>query len=146
MSAKKAPGRPSTITNRRATYEYKLEDEYLVGLELFGPEVKALRLNRGQLKGAYVTLKDNELWLVNSFIADVAEPTRTRKLLAKRTEIEAMAQARQSGRTLVPTALLTKGRFIKLKMAVGKGKKRYDKRQAIKQREQERANRQNFRL
>ena len=142
--AKKAR-KPGAITNRRARYDYELGDSFVVGLALSGAETKALRLNHGQLQGAYVTVEDNELWLINAQIMSSSgipisedEQTRSRKLLAKRSEIEKLIAARQAGNTIVPLEMLTRGRFIKLKIAIARGKKRYDKRETIKKRQQER--------
>jgi SsrA-binding protein len=133
------------IVNRRARYDYELGDALVVGLELSGAEAKSLRLGHGQLRGAYVTEKGGELWLLNAQITGAkgvavaeSEQTRSRKILAKRREIENIIAARQQGNAIVPLELLTKGRYIKLRIAVGRGKKRYDKRETIKRRQQER--------
>ena len=145
--AKKKASAPKTIQNRRARFDYELGDSVVVGLELTGAEVKSLRMGHGQLRGAYVTVKDNELYLLNGTINGVAgvaiaeqDQTRTRKLLAKRREIDALVEAKQQGRTIVPLELLTGGRYIKLRIAVGKGKKHYDKRETIKKRDTDRLN------
>lgn len=133
------------ITNRRARHDYELGDSLVVGLELTGRETKALRMGHGQLRGAYVTVKDEQLWLLNAAINGSAgipisdtEQVRTRRLLAKRREIDALIEAKQQGRTIVPLQILTQGRYIKLKIAVGKGKKLYDKRQTLKKRDESR--------
>lgn len=133
------------ITNRRARHDYELGDSLVAGIELTGAETKALRMGHGQLRGAYVTVKDNELLLINATISGTTgipiaeqDQTRARKLLAKRREIDALIEARQQGRTIVPLEVLTRGRFIKVRIAVGKGKKLYDKRQTLKRRDQER--------
>src|ERR1700712_6053564 len=135
MAKKKASNSPRSIQNKRARFDYELGDSLVVGLELTGAEVKSLRMGRGQLRGAYVTVKDNELYLLNGSITGTnavplneQEQTRTRKLLAKRREIDALIEAKTQGRTIVPLELLTGSRFIKLRIAVGKGKKNYDKR------------------
>jgi SsrA-binding protein len=140
--AKKKRDQSKTIQNRRARFDYELGDSLVVGLELNGRETKALRMGQGSLRGAYVTIKDNELYLLNALVGQVAginftedEKTRTRKLLAKRREIDALIEAKQQGRTIVPTEVLTGGRYIKLRIAVGKGKKRYDKRLALKKKD-----------
>lgn len=130
------------ITNRRARHDYELGDSLVVGLALSGAETKSLRMGHGQLRGAYVTVKNGELWLVGAAIngtrgiqiAD-ADQARDRKLLAKRREINDLVDARQQGRTIVPLELLTAGRFIKLRIAIGKGKKAYDKRETLKKRD-----------
>jgi SsrA-binding protein len=136
---------PGRIVNRRARFDYELGDSLVVGLQLSGAEVKALRMGHGQLRGAYVSEKGGELWLINAQITSSkgvpiseSEQTRSRKLLAKRKEIDSLIEARQSGRTIVPLELLTNGRYIKLRISIGRGKKRYDKRETIKRRQQER--------
>jgi SsrA-binding protein len=133
------------IVNRRARYDYELGDSLVVGLELSGAETKALRMGHGQLRGAYVNVLNDELWLVGAQITSSRgvpisedQQNRSRKLLAKRREIDRLIAARQAGNTIVPTELLTRGRYIKLRIAVGRGKKRYDKRETIKRRQQER--------
>ncbi len=133
------------ITNRRAKFDYDLGDSLVVGIQLTGPETKALRLGRGQLTGAYVALKDNELWLINATIGAVAnnfvklvDPTRTRKLLANRREIDKLQLNNQKNYSIVPLEFLTSGQYIKLRIALGRGKKKYDKRQTIKAREEKR--------
>lgn len=136
---------PGNIINRRARFDYELGDSLVVGLQLSGAETKALRLGHGQLRGAYVNALNGELWLVGAQITSskgvpLAEDqqTRSRKLLAKRREIDSLVAARQAGNTIVPLELLIGGRYIKLRISVGRGKKRYDKRETIKRRQQER--------
>jgi SsrA-binding protein len=144
MKKKPAPAAKS-IQNRRARHDYELGDGLTVGISLTGAETKSLRLGHGQLRGAYVTVKNNEIWLVNGTINGTngipiseADQVRDRRLLANRREIEALLEAKQQGRTIVPLELLTGGRYIKLRIAVGKGKKLYDKRQTLKNREESR--------
>lgn len=136
------------ITNKRAKFDYDLGDSIVAGLVLTGAETKALRLGHGHLRGAYVTVRGEELFLLNATITgfngvklEEAEQTRSRKLLLKRREINQLLEAKQQGRSIIPTELLTQGRYIKVRIAAGTGKKNYDKRQAIKQRDQDRANR-----
>lgn len=136
---------PKAIQNRRARHDYELGDSVVVGLQLTGKETKALRLNQGSLRGAYVTVKDGELWLLNALIGDVPgivfspeEKTRTRKLLAKRREIEALIAGKQQGKTIVPLEILTRGRYVKLRIAIGRGKKLWDKRATLKARSDKR--------
>jgi len=143
--AKKKSSPTKRIVNRRAKFDYELGDSLVVGLQLTGAETKALRLGQGQLSGAYVTVKDNELWLVNSMISggkgiaiNETDQSRSRKLLAKRKEINNLVQAKQQGRTIVPLEILTNGRYIKLRISSGKGKKLYDKRMTIKERDEQR--------
>lgn len=143
--AKKSKKKPGSISNRRARHDYDLEDSLVVGMQLSGAETKSLRMGHGQLQGAYVTIKDGELWLINALISgssgipiNESEQTRTRKLLAKQREINNFIEAKQQGRTIVPLEILTQGRFIKLRISIGKGKKNYDKRQTLKQRDESR--------
>jgi len=144
---KKKPQKARAIVNRRASYDYALDDELVTGIALTGREVRAARDGRVQLKGSFVTIRNDELWLNNaSFslvlntknVSETSVDTSPRKLLAKRREIDELADRRQSGMTIVPLRLLTQGRHIKLVIALGKGKKNYDKRQSIKLRDQER--------
>ncbi len=143
---KQQSSQTKTIQNRRARHDYELGDSLVVGLALTGAETKSLRMGHGQLRGAYVTVKDNELYLLNGTVngtngvpIEETAQTRTRKLLAKRREINALIEARTQGRTIVPLEILTRGRYIKLRIAVGKGKKQYDKRESLKKRDQTRA-------
>ena len=143
--AKKKQNQTKQILNRRARHDYELGDSLVVGVELTGAETKALRMGHGQLRGAYVTVKDNQLWLFNAAIIGTSgipisesEQNRSRRLLAKRREIDALIEAKQQGRTIVPLQVLTEGRYIKIRIAVGKGKKNYDKRETLKKRDTER--------
>ncbi len=144
---KKQSTQPSAIINRRASFDYALGDELTVGVALTGPEVRAARDGRVQLKGSFVTVRSNELWLNNASFSlvlnhrgtqDVTVDTTARKLLASRSQINGLSGQKQAGMTIVPLRLLTRGRYIKLVIAIGKGKKHYDKRQVIKQRDQAR--------
>jgi SsrA-binding protein len=143
--AKKKPQAAKQITNKRARHDYALGDDLVVGIALTGPETKALRMGHGHLRGAYVNIKDGELWLFNATIAGTNgipiaddEKTRSRKLLAKRRQIDIFAEAKQQGLTVVPLDILTRGRYIKLRIATGRGKKLYDKRQTLKKRDEDR--------
>lgn len=145
MNKRKKQATAKHIINRRARHDYELGDSLVVGIALTGAETKSLRLGHGQLRGAYVTVQEGELLLINAAIngttgipiSDTSQ-TRARKLLAKRREINALIAAKQQGRTIVPLELLTQGRYIKLRIAIGKGKKLYDKRQALKKRDEDR--------
>ena len=115
----------------------------MAGIVLSGKETKALRLGNGSLRGAYVTFKNGELWLINATISGFSgapinetDQTRARKLLLKKREIEQLEQDKKQGKTIVPLELLTSGRYIKVRIASGKGKKHYDKRETIKRRDQ----------
>lgn len=146
---KKKIQKPRAIVNRRATFDYALGDELVAGISLTGREARAARDGRVQLKGSFVTIRNNELWLNNASFSlvlntknesDTSVDTSPRKLLANRREIDELADRKQSGMTIVPLKLLTQGRHIKLVIALGKGKKNYDKRNSIKLRDQEREN------
>ncbi len=138
---------PGGLVNRRARFDYELGEDIVAGLALTGPEVRAARDGHVQLKGSFVTIKDTELWLNNaSFSVKLNEKgqnsrtvdTRPRKLLASRKQIDAFSSKKQQGMTIVPTKLITSGRYIKVVIALGKGKKNYDKRETIKRRDQDR--------
>jgi SsrA-binding protein len=140
--AKKKVNQPKKISNRRARHDYELGDSLVVGLQLSGAETKSLRMGHGHLRGAYVTVKQDELFLINATIAgtngipiDESDQTRARKVLAKRREIDALMAAKQQGKTIVPLEILTGGRFIKLRISMGRGKKLYDKRHTLKARD-----------
>jgi SsrA-binding protein len=143
--AKKKAAQANTIQNRRARADYELGDSLVVGLQLTGAETKNLRMGHGQLRGAYVTVKDNELFLLNATVngtngipLDESQQIRTRKLLAKRKQIDALIASKKQGQTIVPLEILTKGRYIKLRISAGRGKKLYDKRQTLKARDETR--------
>jgi SsrA-binding protein len=149
MAAKKTKNNPaSAVLNRRARFDYELGEDLVVGLSLSGPETRAARDGHVQLKGSFVTIRNNELWLNNASFSirlnKKGEPgarsldTEPRKLLAHRKQIDQLATKKKDGLSIVPTKLLTTGRHIKLVIALGKGKKRYDKRETLKRRDQER--------
>ena len=128
---------PDMVTvNRRARYDYTLGDELSVGMVLSGPEVRQIRDHHVQLKGSFVTIRDDELWLNNLTLG--ADTARNIKLLATRKQIQALSREKVTGSTIVPVKLLGGSRHIKLVIAVGKGKKKYDKRETIKKRDIER--------
>lgn len=122
--------------NRRARYDYVLGDELSCGMVLAGPEVRAIRDHHVQLKGAFVTIREGELWLNNLTLG--ADTARNIKLLATRKQIAILEKEKVAGLTIVPVRLLGGGRHIKLVIAPGRGKKKYDKRETIKKRDIER--------
>ena len=148
MAQKKKPARKQgAIINRRASFDYSLGETLTTGIVLSGRETRAARDGRVQLKGAFVTVRGGELWLNNASFSlvlntkgahETTVDTSPRKLLASRRQINQLDQERQTGMTIVPLRLITTGRYIKLVIALGKGKKHYDKRQTIKKRDQER--------
>jgi SsrA-binding protein len=141
----KKTNQPKLISNRRASHDYTLSDSLVVGIALTGAETKALRMGHGQLRGAYVNVSNDELWLINATISPTSgipiseeDQTRNRKLLAKKREIKHLIDTKKQGRTIVPLEVLTQGRYIKLRIAIGQGKKNYDKRQALKEKDESR--------
>lgn len=134
MKKKKTPD--LVTVNRRAHYDYQLGEELVVGMSLTGPEVRLIRDHHVQLKGSYVTIRNGELWLYGLTLG--AETAENIRLLATRKQIEGLERAKVAGSTIVPVKLLGGGRHIKLVIAVGKGKKKYDKRETIKKRDIER--------
>ena len=134
MKKKKVPD--SVTVNRRAHFDYQLGEELACGMVLSGSEVRLIRDHHVQLRGAFVTIRNGELWLNNLTLG--AETARNIKLLATKKQINALERERVAGSTVVPVKLLGGGRHIKLIIAVGKGKKQYDKRETIKKRDIER--------
>ncbi len=133
------------ITNKRAKFDYDLKESYVAGLVLNGKETKSLRLGHGHLRGAYVVFKDDELYLLNATITGFlgaklsdTEQVRSRKLLMKKREIDQLSEAKKRGQSIIPTELITTGRYIKLRISIGTGRKKYDKRELIKKRDQSR--------
>lgn len=125
---------PASVTvNRRARYDYQLGDELACGMLLSGPEVRLIRDHHVQLKGSFATIKNGELWLNNLTLG--ADTARNIKLLITKKQLASLERAKQDGYQLVPVRLLAGGRYIKLVIATGKSKKKYDKRETIKQRD-----------
>ena len=130
-------------TNKKAYHDYFVEETFEAGIELVGSEVKSIRLGRVNLKDCFALVKNNEVFVYNMHISPYdkgsffnKEPLRTRKLLLNRAEINKLrGKVEQKGYTLVPTKLYFKGNFVKVELAVCKGKELHDKRQAIKDKE-----------
>ena len=141
-------GRSGTIAlNRRARHDYFIDERYEAGVALMGWEVKALRAGRLQLAEGYVLLKDDEAWLLGSHITPltsasthvVPDPTRTRKLLLKRRELDHLVGAvERKGYTLVPLAMYWKNGRAKLEIGLARGKQKQDKRASEKERDWQR--------
>ncbi len=130
----KKPKAPASVTvNRRAHYDYQLGEELSCGMRLSGPEVRLIRDHHVQLKGSFVTIKNGELWLNNLTLG--ADTERNIKLLVTKKQLSGLERAKQGGFQLVPVKLLAGGRHIKLIIATGKSKKKYDKRETIKKRD-----------
>lgn len=134
------------VENRRARHDYHIERRLETGIVLTGTEVKSIRQGHFSLAEAYVTVRDGELFLIGAHISPYEQgnrynpdPLRDRKLLAHRHEIQQLDQAVQrKGMTLVPLKAYLSGGRVKLEVGLGRGKKLYDKRESIKEREVER--------
>ena len=148
-SSSKSSSKASSVIalNRKATHLYHLEESFEAGLQLSGWEVKSLRAGKAQISDAYIIIKKDQAWLLNAHISPLLsasthvdpEPARTRKLLLNRREINKLTgQIKQSGYTIVPTKLYWKRNFVKLAISLAIGKKDYDKRQSLKDKDWER--------
>ncbi len=138
--------RKVVTTNRKARHDYEIVETFEAGLVLEGSEVKSLRAGNANLKDSYADLRDGELWLENAHIAPYQfaregghDPERRRKLLLHRREIDRIAgRMAEKGLTLVPLSIYFVGGRAKAELALARGRRQYDKRQAIKKREMER--------
>jgi SsrA-binding protein len=142
----KQKGEKLIVDNRRARYDYELSDRVEAGLVLSGTEVKSLRDGRASLTQSYADVRDGDVWLVGAEISvydrgnrSNHDPTRDRKLLMHRHEIDSLAgKVRERGYTLVPTRLYWKDGRVKVELAVGRGKEKGDKRRDIADRDAKR--------
>ena len=135
------------VQNRKAFHDYEILDTFEAGIVLFGTEVKSLKGHHGSLQDAFITVKKKELWLIHSFIPPYShggiafnhEERRERKLLMHKREIEKIQrQLEQKGLTVIPLAFYVKNGRIKVKVALAQGRKSYDKRAKIKEKESKR--------
>lgn len=134
------------VNNSKAKFLYFLEDFLECGIELKGSEIKSIRKNGASLHDSYIVIRDGEAFILNMHIAPYEqgnmfnhEPTRTRKLLLHKSEINKMAKkAKEKVMTIVPTKVYLKKGKVKIEIALAKGKKLYDKRETIKKRDDER--------
>jgi SsrA-binding protein len=124
---------PAAVINRKAHFDYVLGDKLEVGMALSGLAVRAIRDHHAQIRGAYVVVRRGELWLVGMTLG--SETAEDVKLLATKRQIADLELQKAQGFTIVPVKLLPLKRHIKLVIAVGRGKKAYDKRQTIKERD-----------
>ena len=139
-------GRKLVAQNKKARHDYLIESTYECGLVLTGTEVKALRAGRANLTDGYAVVEDGEVWLMNVHIPEYDQgtwnnhaPRRKRKLLLRRDEIARLiGKTRESGHTLIPLSLYFKDGYAKVELALAKGKRQYDKRHAIAERDAER--------
>lgn len=132
--------------NRKARHDYHIEEEVEAGMVLLGTEVKAMRMGRANLKDSYGKFKNGELYVYQMHISaypfaflDNHEPLRQRKLLLKRSELKRLyGKMREKGFTLIPLRVYFRDGKVKITMALARGKRKYDKREAIKDREMKR--------
>jgi SsrA-binding protein len=142
----KEVGRKVIVSNRKARHDYAILDTYEAGIVLAGTEVKSLREGRASLTDAFATVDDGEVWLRNVHIAEYVQgtwtnhaPRRTRKLLLHKKEIlRLIGKSKESGLSLVPLSMYFKDGKVKVELALAKGKKSYDKRQALAKRDAQR--------
>lgn len=142
---KKADGNTITV-NKKASFKYQLSDQIEAGLQLMGSEVKSLRQKMANLTDSYVVIRRGEAWLISCHISPYSyahqfnhEPRRERKLLLHKKEIEKLTvKMHEKGLTLIPTKLYFKNGRAKVLLAIAKGKKLFDKREAIKSRDNKR--------
>ena len=133
-------------TNRKARHDFIIEDTFEAGLVLTGSEIKSVRAGQVNLRDSYATIRDGELWLINVHISMYKqassqnhEPRRDRKLLVHRREINRLAgKLQEKGLTLVPLRLYLKDSWAKIELGLGRGKKLYDKRQSLRERDDRR--------
>lgn len=154
MSKKtKAPADTTIALNKKANFEFAIEETFTAGIQLEGWEVKSLRAGRGQITESYVIIKNGEAWLIGAHITPLTtasthvnpDPTRTRKLLLTHKELKKLIGATQrEGYAVVAMAMFWGGPFAKLKIGLGKGKKLHDKRASIKERELKREQQRGF--
>lgn len=143
----KGPGSNVIALNKKARFEYHIDEVFEAGLVLAGWEVKSLRAGKAQLTDTYILVKDGEAWLLGSHIMplntasthEVADPTRTRKLLLHRRELDRLIGAvERKGHTIVPLKLYWKDGRAKLEIGLAKGKQAHDKRATAKDRDWQR--------
>ena len=142
----KEVGRKVIASNRKARHDYTILDTYEAGVVLMGTEVKSLRLGRASLVDSFATVDDGEVWLRGLHIPEYDrgtwtnhEPRRTRKLLLHKSEIlRLIGKTKESGLSLVPLSMYFKDGKVKVEIGLGRGKKAYDKRQAIAKRDADR--------
>ena len=135
------PADRNLVTNRRASFDYFLEDHWEAGIQLTGSEVKSLRAGKANLQDAWVRVHDGQAWLIGTHISPYEqanrfnhEPLRERRLLLNRSELNKIErQVREKSRTVVPTRIYLKGSFVKVEIATATGKKNYDKRASLRE-------------
>jgi len=143
------------IDNRKAHFNYSIEESFEAGIELTGFEVKSIKKGQGNINSAFCVVRGGEAYILNMNIPPYQphntdpgyDPERTRRLLLSKKEIKKLGEKDDiKGLTLVPTSLYSKGRYIKVSIAVGRGKRVFDKRHTIKKRELDREIRREYKI
>ncbi len=130
--------------NKRGRFDYEITDKLVAGIVLSGPEVKSAKAGHASLKGSFIQIQNGEAYLTNAHISpykqssQIGDPTRTRKLLLHKKQINQLMDHKNAGLSAVPLALLQDKALIKVEVGIGRGKKLYDKREVIKKRDTDR--------
>lgn len=145
MGQEKKINRKPVLENRQARFNYELLEDFEAGISLEGWEVKSIRSSRVDIKDSYVLMKNGEAWLIGMSVSPLSEvsqnvdPLRTKKLLLTKSELSKIFKATQEkGLTCLPIKIFWKDNLVKIKISIGKGKTRFDKRESIKRKEWER--------
>lgn len=145
MGQEKKINRKPVLENRQARFNYELLEDFEAGISLEGWEVKSIRSSRVDIKDSYVLMKHGEAWLIGMSVSPLSEvtqnvdPLRTKKLLLTKSELSKIFKATQEkGLTCLPIKIFWKDNLVKIKISIGKGKTRFDKRESIKRKEWER--------
>lgn len=154
MEKKKDGGFKLVTNNKKAYFDYFIEDKWEAGMELYGTEVKSVRMGKASIKESYIKIEKNEVFIYNMHISPYEkgnifnrDPVRVRKLLLHRSEINKLAgKTVEKGYTIVPLQVYMKNGLVKIEIGLGRGKKLYDKRQDIAKKDQRRENERDFKI
>ena len=154
MEIKKDRGFKLVANNKKAYFDYFIEDKWEAGMELYGTEVKSVRMGKASIKESYIKIEKNEVFIYNMHISPYEkgnifnrDPVRVRKLLLHRSEINKLAgKIVEKGYTIVPLQVYMKNGLVKIEIGLGRGKKLYDKRQDIAKKDQRRENERDFKI
>ena len=154
MEKKKDGGFKLVANNKKAYFDYFIEDKWEAGMELYGTEVKSVRMGKASIKESYIKIEKNEVFIYNMHISHYEkgnifnrDPVRVRKLLLHRSEINKLAgKTVEKGYTIVPLQVYMKNGLVKIEIGLGRGKKLYDKRQDIAKKDQRRENERDFKI
>ena len=152
MEKKKDGGFKLVANNKKAYFDYFIEDKWEAGMELYGTEVKSVRMGKASIKESYIKIEKNEVFIYNMHISPYEkgnifnrDPVRVRKLLLHRSEINKLA-GKTVEYTIVPLQVYMKNGLVKIEIGLGRGKKLYDKRQDIAKKDQRRENERDFKI